>query len=69
MNLGISFHGLKHTHASQFIASGLNVLTISRCLGRGSRAISLEVYAHLFTNIDDRAAKVLDAAFALADRE
>jgi integrase len=32
----VSLHALRHTHASQLIASGMDVLTISRRLGHGS---------------------------------
>ena len=52
MRLGASFHALRHTHASQLIASGLDVLTISRRLGHGSPTITLNVYGHLFSNTD-----------------
>jgi integrase len=60
----VSLHALRHTHASQLIASGMDVLTISRRLGHGSPTITLGVYGHLFTNTDDRAAQVLEAAFS-----
>lgn len=63
LGLNVTFHALRHTHASQLIASGLDVLTISRRLGHGSPTITLGVYGHLFSNSDDRAAQVLDAAF------
>ncbi|MCC6780923.1 MAG: site-specific integrase [Hyphomicrobiales bacterium] len=56
----IGLHSLRHTHASQLIASGLDVLTISRRLGHGSPAITLSVYGHLFANTDDRAAEVME---------
>jgi integrase len=59
---GITFHSLRHTHASTLIASGLDVLTISRRLGHGSPAITLSVYGHLFKT-DDRAAEIMEAAF------
>jgi integrase len=59
---GITFHSLRHTHASNLIAAGLDVLTISRRLGHGSPAITLGVYGHLFADTDDRAAAVMEAA-------
>lgn len=59
----ITLHALRHTHASQLIASGLDVLTISRRLGHGSPTITLSVYGHLFSNTDDRAAAIMDATF------
>lgn len=58
-----TLHSLRHTHASTLIASGLDVLTISRRLGHGSPAITLKVYGHLFKT-DDRAAQIMEAAFA-----
>ena len=60
-NLKATFHSLRHTHASTLIASGLDVLTISRRLGHGSPAITLGVYGHLFKT-DDRAASIMEAA-------
>jgi integrase len=66
--LSATLHSLRHTHASTLIASGLDVLTISRRLGHGSPAITLTVYGHLFKT-DDRAAQIMEAAFAGAERE
>jgi integrase len=61
---GVTFHSLRHTHASQLIASGMDVLTISRRLGHGSPTITLSVYGHLFSNTDARAAEIMEATFA-----
>jgi integrase len=61
-----TLHALRHTHASQLIAAGIDVLTISRRLGHGSPAITLGVYGHLFSNTDDRAAQAVEAVFAKA---
>ncbi|MGD9924797.1 MAG: tyrosine-type recombinase/integrase [Pseudorhodoplanes sp.] len=61
--LKATLHSLRHTHASTLIASGLDVLTISRRLGHGSPAITLSVYGHLFKT-DDRAAQIMEATFA-----
>jgi integrase len=58
----ITLHSLRHTHASQLIAAGLDVLTISRRLGHGSPTITLGVYGHLFSNTDARAAQIIEAA-------
>lgn len=65
----VSLHALRHTHASQLIASGMDVITISRRLGHGSPTITLGVYGHLFTNSDDRAAQIMETAFAAAMKE
>ena len=57
----VSFHALRHSHASMLIAASVDVLTVSRRLGHGSPSITLGVYAHLFSNTDDRAASAIDA--------
>jgi integrase len=61
-----SFHATGHHHASCLIAAGIDGVTISRCLGRSSPAITLKVYAHLMKS-DDRAAKVMPCAEAGVD--
>ncbi len=60
---GVTVHSLRHTHASQLIAAGMDVLTISRRLGHGSPTITLATYGHLFRNTDERAAEILEATF------
>jgi integrase len=63
LGLGVSFHGLRHTHASQLIDAGVDVVTIARRLGHSSPAITLNVYAHLFRKDDGKAAAAIDAMF------
>jgi integrase len=68
----ITLHSLRHTHASMLIASGMDVLTISRRLGHASPTITLAVYGHLIHGADDRAAQIMDAAFGsktVADKD
>jgi integrase len=64
MGFRITLHALRHTHASQLIAAGMDVVTISRRLGHASPTITLGVYGHLFSNTDDRAAEIMEAAFS-----
>ena len=63
MGLSVTLHAWRHTHASQLIASGMDVLTISRRLGHSNPTTTLAVYGHLFTNSDARAAQIMQAAF------
>jgi integrase len=58
----VTFHALRHSHASALIASGLDILSISRRLGHGSPMITLTVYGHLFDNTDTKAAAAIEAA-------
>jgi integrase len=44
----VSFHALRHTHASALIAAGLDIVVISRRLGHGSPNVTLGIYGHLF---------------------
>lgn len=59
----VTLHSLRHCHASMLIASGMDVLTISRRLGHASPTITLRVYGHLIHGSDDKAAAVMEAAF------
>jgi integrase len=59
----ITFHGLRHTHASQLIDAGVDIVTISKRLGHAKPDITLRVYAHLFRNDDGKAAAAINAAF------
>ena len=65
----VTFHALRPSHASALIASGLDVLTIGRRFGHASPTITLGVDGHLFSNTDDRAAEVIDAALSSASPE
>jgi len=42
----------------------LDVVTISRRLGHASPTITLNIYGHLFSNTDDRAAEIMEVAFS-----
>jgi len=66
---GVTFHVLRRLHASALIASGLDVLTIGRRFGHASPTITLCVDGHLFSNRDDCAAEVIDAALSSASLE
>jgi integrase len=58
----IMFHALRHSHASALIASGIDVLTVSRRLGHGTPVVTLTTYAHLFHETDTAAAQAIENA-------
>jgi integrase len=64
----VTLHSLRHTHASQLITSGMDILTVSRRLGHGSPAITLNVYGHLLRP-EDRAADIMQAMLTNAGIE
>lgn len=61
---GLTFHALRHTHASQLIDAGVDIVTISRRLGHAKPDITLRIYAHLFRKDDSKAADAIDDALA-----
>jgi integrase len=69
LKIDCTLHGLRHTHVSQLIASGLDVLTISRRIGHASPEITLRVYGHLFSNTDARAAEIMELTFTKIRRD
>jgi integrase len=56
-------HSLRHTHVSMLLASGMDILTISRRIGHASVKVTLDTYGHLIHGTDDRAAQIMEAAF------
>jgi integrase len=44
----VTFHSLRHTHASQLIDANVDIVTISKRLGHAKPDITLRIYAHLF---------------------
>jgi integrase len=60
----ITFHALRHTHASHLIDAGIDVVKISRRLGHASPTITLGTYAHLFSKRDDKSSAAINAAVA-----
>jgi integrase len=57
-----TFHNLRHTHASQLIDAGVDIVTISKRLGHAKPDITLRIYAHLFRKDDSKAAAAINAA-------
>ena len=58
----VTFHALRHTHASQLIDARVDIVTISKRLGHSKPDVSLRTYAHLFRKDDGKAAAAINAA-------
>ncbi|MCI1892943.1 MAG: site-specific integrase [Schleiferilactobacillus harbinensis] len=60
----ITFHGLRHTHASYLISNGANISYVSKRLGHKNIAVTMEVYSHLLQDAqqseDKKAMQLLD---------
>jgi integrase len=59
----VSLHSWRHTHASQLIAAGMDVVSVSKRLGHASPNITLGTYSHLFHPTDSKAADIFESAF------
>ncbi len=60
---GVGYHALRHYYASLLIASGLDVKTVQTRLGHKSADETLNTYAHLWPDADDRTRQAVDVVF------
>jgi len=56
----IRFHDLRHTAASLMLNNGVPVLVVSKRLGHAKPSITLDVYGHLMSSMQEFAAEVMD---------
>lgn len=54
---GLTFHGLRHTHATWLLLSGVDPKTVAERLGHADVATTLRIYAHVLPGRDAAAAK------------
>lgn len=59
---GVTFHSLRHTHASWLVAQGCDLKTLSERMGHASEATTLRIYAHLMPGRDRAAAELFEQA-------
>ena len=60
---GLTFHGLRHSAATQWVAAGIDARTVQHRLGHSDPRLVLRLYAHASTVADRRAAERTAAAF------
>lgn len=58
----ITFHALRHSHASQLIDAKVDIVTIASRLGHADPSITLRIYSHLFETSDAAAADAINVA-------
>jgi integrase len=51
---------LRHTHASQLLLIGAHPKVVSERLGHSSISITLDIYSHLLSGIDEEATNKID---------
>lgn len=50
----ISFHGLRHTHASVLLFQGVNLMAVSKRLGHSNVTTTQNIYLHIIREMEDR---------------
>jgi integrase len=56
----IRFHDLRHTAASLMLNNGVPPIVVSKILGHSKPSITLDVYGHLYQEMQTDAAKIMD---------
>ena len=56
----IRIHDLRHSHASFLLNSGANILAVSKRLGHATITQTLETYAHLLSETDDKMMEIIE---------
>jgi integrase len=59
----IRFHDLRHTHATQLLLAGVHPRIAQERLGHSTVALTLDLYSHVTTTMQEDAAAKIDAAF------
>jgi len=56
----IRFHDLRHTAASLMLNHGIPVIVVSKILGHSKPSITMDIYGHLYNELQDEAAQLMD---------
>jgi integrase len=62
----VRFHDLRHSHATQLLASGVHPKIAQERLGHSSISVTLDLYSHAVESLQDEAATRVDAALGRA---
>ena len=50
----ISIHGLRHTHASLLLYSGVSIASVARRLGHASMTTTQKIYLHVIQELENK---------------
>ena len=50
----ISFHALRHTHASILLHAGVSIASIAKRLGHANTTTTQEVYLHIIKELEEK---------------
>lgn len=60
LGLSMTFHDLRHGHASLMLAAGVHLKVVSDRLGHSNIGITADLYSHVAPALEERAAATLD---------
>ena len=66
VKIGVTFHGLRHGHATALLKANVHPKIASERLGHASVGITLDLYSHILKGMDEDAAQRIDAALRTA---
>ncbi len=55
----VRLHDLRHAHATQLLANGVDIPTVRKRLGHEKVSTTLDIYAHVLEENDDEAADII----------
>lgn len=62
----VTFHGLRHTHATQLFKEGVHPKIVQERLGHSTIAVTLDLYSHVMPGMQEDAAMKVDRALKAA---
>lgn len=65
----LTFHSLRHSHATALLSAGVHPKVASERLGHSSIAITIDLYSHVIPGMQEAAAAALDEAFDAARKK
>jgi len=66
LDLPITFHGLRHVHASLLLREGVHPKIVSERLGHSGVGLTLDTYSHLMPTMQREAANQLNTSLTQA---
>ena len=56
----LTFHGLRHAHATLALTAGINPKVVSERLGHSTIAVTMDIYSHVLPGMQEEAALAVE---------
>ena len=60
----LTFHGLRHAHATMLLEAGIHPKVVSERLGHSNIATTMDIYSHVLPDLEEAAAQAIDERLA-----